>query len=331
MKGKEMKMNKNRILAVLIALALFLSACGGSATPDAAAIATSAVQTVEARYTATAQAAAQPTGTSTVAPTDAAPSDATVTATPMATSTPQPLGPNGKPCYAASVQDITIPDGMLIDPGSAFTKTWRMLNMGNCVWDSTYALTFITGDALGTILKVPLTTRVLPGQSVDISVDMTAPTADGTYKGYWRMATPYGGTFGVGTYDQSIYVQILVSSKPNRDTGVSITSIGLYSRTPQTGCADTNIAATYTISATISANAAIDKVYFHWNQFPFDGSKPVEYKISFSAPGSKTVTWQWNLQHESIQGITRYVSLTIDSGNADGLTSQKLPFTFTCN
>jgi len=321
-----MKTNKYRILAMTLALAVFLSACGGTATPDAAAIATSAVQTVEARYTAQA-AQQQPTATATPAvPTVAATS--ALTATPMDTSTPQPLDSNGKPCYAASVQDITVPDGMLFAPGSAFTKTWRMLNLGNCPWDPSYALIFQTGDAMGTILKVPLTTTVLPGQSVDISVDMTAPATDGDYKGYWRMATPYGGTFGVGTYDQSIYVQITVSSKPNRDIGVSITAVGLYSRVPQTGCSSQNVAATYTFSATITANAPIDKVYFHWNQFPYDGSKPFEYHVSFPAAGSKTVTWQWTLQHESIQDITRYVTITVDSGG--GITSDRVPFTFTC-
>ena len=327
-------MNKHKIFAMLAALALFLSACGGSTAPDAAAIATSAVQTVEARYTATAQAGAQtqattalPTNTGAPVPTAAATSDAT--ATPEMTSTPQPLDSNGKPCYAASVQDITIPDGMLIAPGAQFTKTWRLFNLGNCVWDSTYALTFDSGDAMGTILKVPLTGRVLPGQSVDISVDLTAPTTEGTYKGYWRMSTPFGGTFGVGTYDQSIYVQILDSSKPKRDTGATITSIGLYSRVPQIGCSPANIAVDYTFQATITANGPVPAVTFHWNTFPNDGSKPFEYKIKFAGAGSQTVNWSWTLQHESIQNITRYVSLTLDGGG-DG-TSARVPFLFTCN
>ncbi len=319
-----MKMNNYRNLTVLIALTLLLSACGGSATPDAAAIATSAVQTVEARYTQ--QAAQQPTETST-ATLAAIPASETPTMLP-ATSTKQPLDSNGKPCYAASVQDVTIPDGMIVAPGSTFTKTWRLLNEGNCVWDSSYALIFDSGDAMGTVVKVPLTTKVYPEQSIDISVALTAPAADGVYTGYWRMATPFGGTFGVGKYDQSIYVQITVSSKPNRDEGVSNVVVGLYERKPQNGCSTSNIAAAYTFSAVITANTAIEVVY-HWNRLPYDGSKPEGGKLTFKEAGSKTVYFTWNMQHESVQNIDRSVSLEID--NPGTLISQKVHFNFTCD
>src|SRR5258706_2346966 len=319
-----MKMNNCRNIPVLIALALFLSACSGSATPDAAAIATSAVQTVEARYTD--QAAQEPTEAST--PTlIVLPASQTPAVLP-ATSTPQPLDSNGKPCYAATVQDITIPDGMIVAPGGTFTKTWRLLNKGNCVWDSSYALTFDSGDSMGTVLKVPLTTRVLPEQSVDISVPLTAPSTDGVYTGYWRIATPFGGTFGVGKYDQSIYVQITVSSKPGRDEGVSNLTVGLYERKPQNGCSTGNIAAAYTFSAVITANTAIEVVY-HWNRLPYDGSKPEGGKLTFKDAGSKTVYFTWNMQHESVQDIDRSVTLEID--NPGTLISQKVHFDFTCD
>lgn len=316
-------MNNYRNLAALTALILFLSACSGTtATPDAAAIATSAVQTVEARYTE--QAARQPTETVTPTFTPVA-SEAPATA--QATSSPQPVDSNGKPCYKATVADVTIPDGMIVAPGSTFTKTWRLFNEGNCPWDSSYALVFDTGDAMGTVVKVPFTTKVYPDQSFDITADLTAPTVDGIYTGYWRIATPYGGTFGVGKNDQSIYVQITVSSKPNHDEGVSNITIGLYERKPQNGCSTGNVAATYTFSAVITANAAIDIVY-HWNRFPYDGSKPEGGKLSFKDAGSKTVYFTWSMQHESVQDIDRSVSITIDSPGE--LTSQKVHFNFTC-
>jgi len=317
-----MKTNSYRNLVVLTALALVLSACGGAATPDAAAIATSAVQTVEARYTEQASRL-----TETTIPTLAATSTLEITATPPATSTPQPVDSNGKPCYAATVIDVTIPDSMIIAPGSTFTKTWRLFNKGNCVWDSSYALTFESGDQMGTVTKVPLTKRVLPEESVEISVDLTAPTIEGVYKGYWRIATPFGGTFGVGTYDQSIYVEITSTSKPKRDVGVSDVSIGLYERKPQKGCSPQNIAAAYTFSATITVNAATE-VNYHWNQFPYDGSKPEGGKLKFKEAGAQTVIWTWRMQHESIQNIDRSVSLEIDSPGS--LTSKRILFNFNC-
>ena len=180
---------------------------------------------------------------------------------------------------------------------------------------------------MGTVVQVPLTTKVYPEQSVDVSVDLTAPATDGIYTGFWRIATPFGGTFGVGKFDQSIYVQVTVSSKPNRDEGVSNITIGLYERKPQNGCSPGNIAASYTFSAVITANTAIEVVY-HWNQLPYDGSKPPVGKLIFKEAGSKTVQWTWNLQHESIQNIDRSVSITID--NPGDMTSQRVPFNFTC-
>jgi hypothetical protein len=308
-------------LATLVAVSLFLSACSGAATPDAAAIATSVVKTVEARYTQ--QAAQSPTETT--VPTTANTSTPIPVATP-ATSTPQPLDSNGKPCYKAIfVEDVTIPDGMLVAPGSAFTKKWRILNDGNCVWDQTYSLMFANGDAMGTVVSVPLSENVGPGDTVVLAVDLTAPTTNGEYTGYWRISTPFGGTFGVGINDQSMIVKINVTDKPKRDEGVSGIDIGLYQRVPEQGCNAKGAA--YTFSATITANSAINLTY-HWNRYPYDGSKPEGGRLNFAAAGSKTVYFTWNFQKEAIQDIDRSVTLTIDSFTPQ--TSEKIHFTFTC-
>jgi hypothetical protein len=313
-----MKTNIYRNLAALTALTLLLSACGGAATPDAAAIATSAVQTVEARYTETAK---QPTETA--IPTLALTSTSAVTAKPQVTSTPQPVDSNGIPCYAANVEDVTIPDGMIIAPGSTFKKTWRLFNKGNCVWDSSYALIFDNGDAMGTVTKVPFTARVLPGQSYPIDIDLTAPATDGVYTGYWRVATPYGGTFGVGVYDQSIFVKIRVSPKPDRDFGID-TVVYDWTRNPQKGC--TSNGATYTFSATLTANAP-GEISYHWDRNPDDGTRPGGV-VKFQAAGSKTVTWAWILHPDAIQGIDRWVSFVVDTPIKQ--TFDRVKFNYTC-
>lgn len=318
-----MKIPSFSSFVILMILALVLSACGTASTPDAAAIATSAVQTVEAHYTELA--AQQPTATSMSSPTATLLATEAITALP--TIVPQTPDSNGKPCYAASVIDVTIPDGVIIAPGSTFTKTWRLQNNGNCPWDSSYTLMFVSGDAMGTIVKVPFTKTVYPDQSVDMSVDLTAPTTNGLYTGYWRIATPYGGTFGVGLYDQSIYVQIRVSDKPSRDEGVASLVVGLYERKPQHGCSAQGAA--FTFSAIITANAPLDDVVYHWNRLPYDGSKPEGGKLTFKEAGSKTVYFTWTFQPEAVQGIDRSVSITID--NPPELTSDKVHFNFTCD
>lgn len=323
-----MKTNVFRGFSISVMLTLLLSACGGANTPDAAAIATSAVQTVEARYTelASQQAIQTPTLEPATLAWTATPSTG-ASATPFPTSSPQPLDSNGKPCYAAIfLADISVPDGMIVAPGSTFTKTWRIQNAGNCVWDRTYSLMLASGDAMGPVDKVPLTSSVYPNQSIDLSVDLTAPTTNGLYTGYWRIATPFGGTFGVGINDQSLSVKINVTDKPGRDYGVSDISIGLYERSPQKGCNGKKGAA-YTFSATITVNAA-GSVTYHWNRNPDDGSKPEGGKLTFATAGSKTVYFTWSFQPEAVQGIDRWVALTIDTPTNQ--ISDRVHFTFTC-
>ena len=107
------------------------------------------------------------------------------------------------------VADITIPDGTEIDPGTKFTKTWKIQNTGSCVWDGNYALFFVKGDQMdGTFGLVEHVVK--PNEVVDISVNLTAPDLEGPYTGYWQMRSPEGVMFG-----EEIYVSINVPySKP---------------------------------------------------------------------------------------------------------------------
>ena len=41
---------------------------------------------------------------------------------------------------AQFVSDLTAPDGAAFAPGAAFTKTWRLANIGTCTWTSAYNL-----------------------------------------------------------------------------------------------------------------------------------------------------------------------------------------------
>lgn len=322
-----MKTNLVRNFVALLTVALMLNACGPAATPDPAVIATSAVQTVEARYT---QQASQAPSATPVPPTIANVPTATYSPIPAvtpATSTPQPVDSNGKACFSAIfVEDVTIPDGMLVTPGSTFTKKWRVKNDGNCTWDSTYSLALASGDAMGPNVNVPLSGSIGPGESGILSVDLTAPETNGMYTGYWRINTPFGGTFGVGLHDQSLIVKIEVTDKTNRDEGVSGIDIGLYQRVPAKGC-NANGAA-YTFTATITVNTDY-QVTYHWARNPDDGSKPEGGRLNFPAAGSKTVTFTWSFQQEAVQGIDRWVAVVIDGANPQ--TSERVHFTFTCD
>jgi hypothetical protein len=324
-----MKLKKQIWFCSLTALAVLLSACGGQTqpTPDAAAISTAAAQTVEARFT---QQAAQQ-----VAPTETPPPPASAaTATPTigfpptettAPGLPTPTS-NGKACYAAAfVADVTIPDGKIIAPGTKFTKTWRIRNEGNCTWDKTYALQLAQGDALGAPAKVPLTQIVGPGQTVDLSVDMTAPAADGMYAGYWRIATPFGGSFGVGSYDQAILVKIQVTAKSDRYFG-SVSVAYDYTRKPAKGCSQDG--AYYTFSATITVNGP-GEIGYRWDRQPFDG-KIEGGTLKFKEAGSQTVYWTWHMTTDHIQNIDRWVAITTIVSSTEK-QYERILFHYTCN
>lgn len=131
------------------------------------------------------------------------------TLTPSATVTPTlvPLA-----CDKAEfIADITVPPGTVMSPGAAFRKTWRLKNIGTCIWTTSYRLALLGGDQMGAPSSVRLPVSVAPGEMVDLSLDMTAPTSPGTYHGDWILQNDTGHPFGIGPLgNQSWTVQIVV-------------------------------------------------------------------------------------------------------------------------
>jgi hypothetical protein len=74
-------------------------------------------------------------------------------------------------------------------------------------------LVFDHGDSMGGPASKPLTSgTVAPGQVVDISVDLTAPSSPDTYQGWWKIRNPTGIVFGVGTSGNvAFWVKIVVA------------------------------------------------------------------------------------------------------------------------
>ncbi|MFH1183628.1 MAG: NBR1-Ig-like domain-containing protein [Chloroflexota bacterium] len=115
-------------------------------------------------------------------------------------------------CNAAQfVVDVTIPDGTYINPGATFVKTWRLKNVGTCTWNTSYALVFDSGEQMGTTSTVMFPKFVSPGQSVDLTVTLTAPTSAGLYRGYWKLKSSSGQIFGIGDpFTSAFWVEIRV-------------------------------------------------------------------------------------------------------------------------
>jgi hypothetical protein len=112
---------------------------------------------------------------------------------------------------ATFIQDVTVLDDTRFSPGERFIKTWQLSNSGTCIWASNYALVFIDGDQMTGDSPVPIPNEVLPGQIIDLSIELIAPASTGTYRGNWMLQNDKGEEFGLGLDgDKPFWVQITV-------------------------------------------------------------------------------------------------------------------------
>ena len=230
-------------LYILLTATLTLAACNVGATPaptvDINAINTAAHATamgqISAQLTQTALAAPPsntplPTDTPLSLATSALPTlggptptggalptlsfNSTPNASPIAGFTPlsspvAPVGTTVVSCHnAIYVADVTIPDDTVMKPGADFDKTWRLQNTGSCAWDDGFKLVFVSGDRDldPSNYEINETSEFVDsGETVEITVGLTAPLKEGTYTANYQMQTDAGVYFG-----ETIYVRIKV-------------------------------------------------------------------------------------------------------------------------
>lgn len=212
-----MYIHRKQFFLISFLLILSILACGpaGAATStlDLNKMQTEAMQTIEALQPGGVTATTPPAQ---LEPTSELPS-ATVSPTFAAVTSTGTVR-----CEYADFVSETIPDGSDFSPGTTFTKTWRFRNTGSCTWNSSYAVVFDHGDALGAPMEVPFPGNVVPGQEVDLSINMTAPSTPGTYTSYWKLRNADGIIF----LDEAFYTQIDVNGATLAAPG------GIYINTP---------------------------------------------------------------------------------------------------
>lgn len=141
---------------------------------------------------------------------------ATATATSQPTSTPSPT-PAASPTAQANctesalfLADVTIQDGENMPAGQPFTKTWRLRNNGTCTWNNGYRLVFISGEELNGPDSIPLR-ETLPGKELELSIELSAPSVDGSFAAFYEIRNPAGKTIPIGLLT-NIWVKIRVGT-----------------------------------------------------------------------------------------------------------------------
>lgn len=211
-------------MSIIVGFMLLIGACNmpSERTPeesDVNIIYTAAAQTVEAQITQMGGTVESPLaspettqGTPQATAIESTDTASPPTITPTPTNTPVPPTPTPKPCDQIEfVDDVNYPDDTGVDPGETFVKTWRLKNDGSCTWTSGYDLVFFSGDAMNAPAAVQLTTgSVSPGETVDISVTLTAPDTGGSYRGEFKLRSASNVIFGLGDSQKPFWVQIEV-------------------------------------------------------------------------------------------------------------------------
>lgn len=299
------KFKKYDLFAVVMIAALFLTACGESADTQSV-IQTSVAETVAAQA---------PTD---VPATEAAAATLIPTQTPFATpltpiaflSPTAASGPGSKAeCAKATMEDGPPVDGKIFKPGEQFTKTWYITNTSNCVWDTSYKIVFWDGDILGGgyVYNLPQVTG--PGQTVPVSLVLTAPTTPGLYHSEWKLQTPDNINFGVGVYQAAFYTEIEVANLTTTTAiayGIVDASL-VITREPAFGCQPANMV--YTANVTIVTNGPLKFKYQIRQQDGNNGyKKTVEMKEAGKFEDSDHV---WKLGRAASQNSNRWMQLVI--------------------
>lgn len=207
------------------------------------------------------------------------------TATPYPTYTAYP-SPTVKPCDQAGWgADVTIPDNTKFAPGATFTKKWRIFNTGSCTWSTSYKVVFENGDAMNGPASFALPTSVAPGQSIDIAVDLKAPTSPGTFQGNWKLQNASGQKFGLGAGNAAFYVKIIVESV---SFAITAASIDFEHANIEADCSSP---VEFHLMATIKSSAPGNMTFF-W-EFD-DGTTSSVKSYTYTGAGSKEFTYNYS-------------------------------------
>lgn len=292
-------MKKRTYLFNFLAItALFLGACNlpsGTSGNDAAG--TAAAETVQAMLASATSLPVISLPSSTPLPVIAATN--TPIPLPVFTNTALPTATSN--CNVMQfVADVTYPDNTVVTPGSAFVKTWRIKNIGTCAWTPSYAIVFSSGNAMNGPSTQALAGNVNPGQTLDVSVSLTAPATPGDYRGDWKIRDASGVLFGA--FYVQIKSQVAAAATNTSAPAFAVTNVSFS--VPAVSCGS------FSYSYTITVNGA-GTVTSH-RVFSDGGTDTLPRTLTFSGAGSQTITEPASF---GVAGTSIWTDIYIDTPN----------------
>lgn len=203
------------LIGLSLSLAVIIVGCGAAPevapTLDPVVVMTDVAGTVQADITKAAlltpSATIAPPPTSTPLPVPTLP---VLTVPTNSTNLPAAGQPIVTPDNATWIADIESPDGTIFEGGDRFTRKWIIENSGTTTWNTNYRLIYFGGEPImcdEADMNINLQQTVEPKNQLTLSVRMTAPGPQGTYRNYFKMVNEKGEVFG-----DNLYVEIIVGT-----------------------------------------------------------------------------------------------------------------------
>ncbi len=121
---------------------------------------------------------------------------------------------------ASSFLGDSIPHGTLMEPGQVFEQRWRLRNVGTASWSGRRLERQgpLTGPGLITSLRFVDVPDAAPGESIEITAALKAPTYDCSSIAYWKMVDSDGALCFPDSYQLGLDVLVRVEGqRPDSD------------------------------------------------------------------------------------------------------------------
>ena len=193
---------------------------------------------------------------------------------------------NDKESYAFKFISDGSPSGTTYQPGEVFTRSWTIRNDGNTKWAEDFTIDFSSGERMGGAYSTKIGREVAPGETIILTVTLTAPASAGDYTGNWQISTDKGVQIGL----ISVKITVQAASAPQYQAGPGFLDIVDASFPWAYDDVSLNCPDSVNITAHITTNGAGTLICTWSNSSQANGNQ-VTQSVTFSGAETKTLNY----------------------------------------